>query len=172
MIVPYSYIPSSDASALPAAVLEMEQDVRVQKGWEQPPSLLIKAISDPGPQAAMLVGKNGMERLRQFLRVENGWDFGRGRRLSRVSVALLKVFVERYGSLVVKVDEPSLYLDSGGYLRLEWDLTDGGELAIDFPAVGESIVIYLERPGHDITEASYHLLDNEHITHILETAGV
>lgn len=121
----------------------------------------------------MLIGHNGIERLQQFLRVENGWDFGKGSRLSRISVALLKIFAERYGNLVMRFDEPSLYLDPGGYLRIEWDLPQGGELSVDFPAVGESITLCLERPAHEILEKSYHLLDDEpHITHTLETAGV
>ncbi len=164
--------PHDDASTFNSHHLETVRHYRVERGWQQHPPVHVKAIEDPGPTALELLGSNGTKRLEQFLCVEEGAHFGEGRRLSRISIALLKIFSERYRVLLSQLPEPSIYLHPDGYLMLEWDLAGGGELAVDLSVAGnrDSIEIYLERPGHETIETTLHLYD-PFIQDLLEQAG-
>lgn len=91
--------------------------------------LAIKPINEITPAMRNALGEEGAERIRRFMETKDGWDFGRGKRFSKVSLAVLERFLQQNPPLPSKVFE---YLTANGNVQLEWTDEKGEDFEIEF----------------------------------------
>lgn len=81
------------------------------------------------PYARAILGDHASARFDEFSQYRDGWDFGRGRRLSAGSVAALELFLAAYPSFPTR---PSLFLTQDGNLELAWEDDAGNRTDVEF----------------------------------------
>jgi hypothetical protein len=81
------------------------------------------------PCARAILGGNASARFDEFRQYLDGWDFGRGHRLSAGSVAALELFLAAYPGFPTR---PGLFLTPDGNLELAWENHAGQRVEIEF----------------------------------------
>jgi hypothetical protein len=87
-----------------------------------------------------IIGENGVTRLREFARYEQGWDLGRGKPLAPRSVVVLNAFLTQLPQLAAY--SPSLFMTHEGNLELGSEDSEGRSISIEF--YPERLDYYLE----------------------------
>lgn len=88
-----------------------------------------RTASGLSPRARTILGENASARFDEFSQYREGWDFGRGRRLTPGSVAALELFLEAYSSFPTR---PSLFMTAEGNLELAWENHAGQRVEVEF----------------------------------------
>lgn len=100
----------------------------------------LSPLSELSPKAQTLIGEHSLERLNKFKNYAEGWDTGRGKKLSNLSIAALERFLSVYSEFPV---EPSLFMTHNGNLELVWEDKEGGE-SIEIEFFGDKVEYYFE----------------------------
>ncbi|HEX6037569.1 hypothetical protein [Longimicrobium sp.] len=79
-------------------------------------------------RARAALGENAAARFAEFRQYRDGWDFGRGRRLSAGSVRALERFVDAGPCFPTR---PSLFLTQDGMLELAWEDHAGRRVEVE-----------------------------------------
>jgi hypothetical protein len=82
-----------------------------------------------GAHARAVLGENAAARLAEFRQYPDGWDFGRGRRLSAGSLKALERFLDRNPRFPTR---PSLFMTQAGTLELAWEDGAGQRIEVEF----------------------------------------
>lgn len=98
----------------------------------------IPAIDEPrikenlvlSPEAVLLVGENGKHRFDEFKRFPKGWYGGRGREISKYSVAVFESFIKKIPEL--RLFRPSLFLTIEGNISLGLEDKNQKNIEIEF----------------------------------------
>jgi hypothetical protein len=80
-------------------------------------------------RARSILGENAAARFAEFRHYRDGWDVGRGRRLSTGSVAALEMFLAVHPDFPTR---PSLFLTRAGNLELAWENRSGRRVEVEF----------------------------------------
>jgi hypothetical protein len=98
----------------------------------QPPRLAgpsIRPTDGLSARARAVLGENALARFQEFRQYADGWDFGRGNRLSSASVAALDLFLSSYSNFPTR---PSLFMTQAGNLELAWENHGGRRIEVEF----------------------------------------
>ena len=82
------------------------------------------------PAAQVVVGPEGVARFREFWSYSDGWDFGRGKALTALSVSRFERFIAYFKSFGETL--PSLFLARDGSLVLAWEDSNGHRIEVEF----------------------------------------
>lgn len=88
-----------------------------------------RPAGDLGSHARAVLGENAAARLAEFRQYRDGWDFGRGRRLSPGSVKALERFLDADPRFPTR---PSLFMTQAGTLELAWEDPAGRRMEVEF----------------------------------------
>lgn len=109
-------------------------------------------------EAILMLGENGKNRFDEFKRYPKGWFGGKGREISKYSVAVFERFIKKIPEL--KLFSPSLFLTLEGNIALGLDDKNKQNIEIEFHP--DKVEYYVESLDE---EASIGLAD------IFELAG-
>jgi hypothetical protein len=82
------------------------------------------------PAAQAVIGPEGVARFREFWSYPDGWDFGRGKALTGLSVSRFERFVAEFNDFGGTL--PSLFLSRDGNLVLAWEDSNGHRIEVEF----------------------------------------
>ena len=105
---------------------------------------VIKNTEDINKHVKKMIGVNSVNRFYEFKLYKDGWDNGRGKKLSTRSIAVFEFFLS---SLKKFDDEPSLFFTRNGNLQLGWE--DSNENVIEIEFYPEKIEYYLESTSEE-----------------------
>lgn len=91
---------------------------------------IVKSDDELDTSITKIVGQNGLQRLKQFRKYDEGWEFGSGKPLSSRSLASFKLFCEQFSERIR--NEASLFLTREGNLQLGWEDKGGGKIEFEF----------------------------------------
>lgn len=118
---------------------------------------------DLDTRARTVLGENAAARLAEFRQYRDGWDLGRGRRLSAGSVKALERFLDADPRFPTR---PSLFMTQGGALELAWEDLSGRRIEVEF--LPDAYLYYAETErGED--EGRF---DARHLPALLARLGV
>lgn len=80
-------------------------------------------------RARAVLGENAAARLTEFRLYRDGWDFGRGKRLSAGSVRALESFLLAGPRFPTR---PSLFMTQDGMLELAWEDAAGRRVEVEY----------------------------------------
>jgi len=91
----------------------------------------LQATNELTENVKELIGENGVDRYYEFReKYHDGWDNGRGKKLSTHSTAMLIYFVSNLKNITIST--PSIFLTHNGNLQLCWEDGRKGEIEIEF----------------------------------------
>lgn len=130
--------------------------------WQRrPPRPVVSASAPAGflsTPAARALSTHGVSRVVEFLSYPDGWDFGRGKALSTVSLQRMERFFDRYSAFE---RTPSIFLTSRGNLLLGWEDSSGDGVELEFAP--DAYLLYLA--GSDVE----HSFPAERLDELLDT---
>jgi hypothetical protein len=94
--------------------------------------------------ARTLLGPNASARFDEFSRYRDGWDFGRGRRLTPGSATTLERFLVAHPFEIVR---PSLFLTHEGFLELAWESDGARRIELEFQP--DRVAYYVAADGSE-----------------------
>lgn len=71
-----------------------------------------------------------INRIEEFSTYSDGWDFGKGKKLSTNSLHSLDIFLNKFSSF--PPEEPSVFMNTDGNIELEWENEKGSSFIIEF----------------------------------------
>ncbi len=91
---------------------------------------IVESDDELGTSITKIIGQSGLQRLKQFRKYDEGWEFGTGKPLSSRSLASFKLFCEQLSEQIQ--NEPSLFLTREGNLQLGWEGKGGDKIEFEF----------------------------------------
>lgn len=97
--------------------------------WEEP-ECIAKSVRELSEKSSLLIGENGVDRFKKFIKLKKGWDGDEGKILDSQSVASFECFVGCCEEIIP--EEPSIFLSNRGYLQLGWEDAGGNKIEVEF----------------------------------------
>lgn len=96
-------------------------------------------------EALLVVGENGKHRFDEFKRHKDGWFGGKGREMSKYSLAVFESFITKIPEL--KLFHPSLFLTLAG--NIELGLEDKSNQSMEIEFYPDKIEYFIESFGEE-----------------------
>lgn len=109
----------------------------------------LKGTNSLSPQAAALIGGNGLRRFQEFGEYPSGWDGMHSRPLNPLSIASCNLFASSITNAPV---EPSIFMTRRGNLQLAWETNGGKHVELEFSPSKIEYLVGDEEGAFDFTE--------------------
>lgn len=119
----------NDEDHYPMSFIGVQIDVTSKLRKTNP--IKIKSIDEPTSNMLKVLGENGVSRIERFIKIEKGWDSGKGESFSKASLGVLDNFLVKYERFPAG-NIPSVFLTNSGNIQIEWEDLEGNNVEVEF----------------------------------------